>query len=78
MDELVYAETLLRGEEVVDELGLSKSKPVSSTATGDLFYSKMRKGNAEISEAQLICARPPGSEVVFLSLVELVCRDARW
>ena len=34
-DGLVFASNLRQGREVVDELGLSKSKPVSSLATGD-------------------------------------------
>ena len=34
-DGLVFAANLRHGREVVDELGLSKSKPVSSPATGD-------------------------------------------
>ena len=34
-DGLVFASNLRHGKEVVDELALSKSKPVSSPATGD-------------------------------------------
>ena len=34
-DGLVFAANLRHGREVVDELGLSKSKPVSSLATAD-------------------------------------------
>ena len=34
-DGLVFGSNLRHGREVVDELGLSKSKPVSSPATGD-------------------------------------------
>ena len=34
-DGLVFAANLRHGREVVDEMGLSKSKPVSSPATGD-------------------------------------------
>ena len=34
-DGLVFAANLRHGREVVDEIGLSKSKPVSSPATGD-------------------------------------------
>ena len=34
-DGLVFAANLRHGRKVVDELGLSKSKPVSSPATGD-------------------------------------------
>ena len=34
-DGLVFAANLRHGREVVDELGLSKSKPASSPATGD-------------------------------------------
>ena len=34
-DGLVFAANLRHGREVVDELGLSKSKPVSSPATAD-------------------------------------------
>ena len=35
MDGLVFAANLRHGREVVDELGMSKSKPVSSPATVD-------------------------------------------
>ena len=35
VDGLVFAANLRRGREIVDELGLSKSKPVSSPATVD-------------------------------------------
>ena len=79
-DGLVFAANLRHGREVVDELGLSKSKPVSSPATADgaarcqddefkpLNEEEKRLYQRIVAKAQLSCARPAGSEVCnFLS-----------
>ena len=74
-DGLVFAATLRHGGEVVDELGLSKSKPVSSPATVDgatrcqddelrsLDEEEKRASvSADCGKAQLSSARPSGPE----------------
>ena len=81
-DGLVFSANLRHGREVVDELGLSKSNPVSSPATADgaarcqadefkpLKTKKRKRLHQRIvaKRIQLSCARPAGSEVCnFLS-----------
>ena len=73
-DGLVFA-NLRHGREVIDELGLSKSKPVSSPATADgaarcqddefkpLDEEEKRLCQRIVAKLNYSCARPVGSEV---------------
>ena len=56
-DGLVFAANLRHGREVIDELGLSKSKPVSSPATGDIVTRCQDDGFKPLEEEKRLCRR---------------------